>query len=485
MKKKKTAAAKAKLKTTAVALLTAAQIEKNCPASVEGWGNQIKGHYKTALQYEGKAEQQWNSIGRYLAQAKAACDGGGFAAFRERFCPDLGKTRVYELLRIGSGKTTTENLRAATAGRMKKHRAAQKAAAEQEPKLVRHVTEDPAASAERRKAEYAMTDETVRLNGGQAIDIEKLSPAAQAQLAEKLLPVTAVTSAEERKAAIERGEHGTFLTDAEFKALTADELRELIGNLFFGNADIANFDDFMGMTADELRDSLEGVFGGDFCGVLRDDDDGNLSLYYGDGNLSAATESDVDPLFVINDMYPVATAWLAAQLKPIWDGSIKNDEAKSASALAQFKRACAKLLPQMTVKDLESVADLGQVVWDLKIAVEDAERAADDAKRIKREAKNPERAKDKAREQAQAEVMENDMEDAKNEAKEDGKRWGDLKDQWVDEWIAENWEGSEAEEQFEKDFNERWAREHGSNFPHRRKNGSPATHPRALRALWF
>jgi hypothetical protein len=158
MKKKKTAAKTAKKP----ALLTATQVKKACPTDVAYWGNQIVGHYKKALQYEGKAEQQWNSIAQYLAKAKQACNTDGFAAFRELFCPDLGKSRVYELLRIGSGEKTVEESKSATRERVQKHRAAKKAST---PALSVTVTdEDPAASGERRKALYA---ETLSLPGAQ------------------------------------------------------------------------------------------------------------------------------------------------------------------------------------------------------------------------------------------------------------------------------------------------------------------------------
>lgn len=150
--------------------LTATQINKDCPKDAEQWGNQIVGHYKKALQYEGKAEQQWIAIGQYLAKAKEACDAGGFEAFRQKFCPAIGKSRTYELLQIGTSKKTVEELKSATRKRVAKHRA--KAAAVS----VTVTDEDPAVSA----------DETVRLSGGQAIDVEKLSPAAQAQIAKAL-----------------------------------------------------------------------------------------------------------------------------------------------------------------------------------------------------------------------------------------------------------------------------------------------------------
>jgi hypothetical protein len=88
-----------------------------------------------------------------LVQAKGACDKGGFTAFRERFCPKLGKTRAHELLQIASGKKTIEDVRAATARRMKKHRAAKKTTVQQQPKPSVTVTDpDPAVIAEKQQA---------------------------------------------------------------------------------------------------------------------------------------------------------------------------------------------------------------------------------------------------------------------------------------------------------------------------------------------
>lgn len=447
-KKKKPAAAKAG--TVAVAkpaLLTAREIEKNCPAHVEGWGKQAAAHYDKATLYESKAEQHWIAIGRYLAKAKEACDGGGFAAFREKFCPHLGKTRINELLRIGTGEKTPEETKSATRERVRKSRAAKKAA------------EATATVA----AEYAEPP-VVRLNGGQEIDITEQGAAAQAQLAEKLLPATSGPKGrsveEQRKAATESRAGGTFLTDAEFKALTADKLRELIGDIFFDNVDIENFDDFMGMTADELREQLEGFFGADFCGVVRFEDGSGLSLWFGDKDFSAVaddpppiTADDPPPITYESDvdgeLCPVVPPWFEEKLTPILEGKIKNDEAGSALALRQ----CLRALPQMTAKDLGTIADLSSIIWEIR---EDVEAA----KRIKREAKNPEKAKDKARRQAQDEEMQDELEYA---AKNNDDRWD--KDEWVKQWIAENWGGSDAEAEFEKDFAERWTREHGSDFP--------------------
>jgi hypothetical protein len=349
------------------ALLTAKQIEKACPAAIEDLGKRIAVQRDKAIDYENKAthnknkaEQHWTSVGQLLVEAKKACDAGGFAAFRQRFCPDLGKSRAHELLRIASGSRTVEETKTATRERVRKHRAAKKKDASEGAPAAAAVSvtgpvtdEDPAVSAEKRKAEYAEPP---------AAASEASAPAAEP-------------------------------------------------------ADSAELDDPL--------------------------------------------------MFIESDGYAKATPWFASKLKPIFEGSIQNDEAASALALAQFKRAAARLLPQMTAKDLEMVANLGQVVWDQKIAVDDAKddakRAADNAKRVAWEAKHPEKAKDKAREQAQAEAMESDMEEAKAEAKEDGERWGDRKDDWIVEWLADNWDGSAAEAEFEKDFAEKWAREHGGD----------------------
>lgn len=59
-------------------------------------------------------------------QGKETCDDGGFDAFREKFCPDLGRTRVYELLSIGANKKSIKQVRAETRARTAKSRANKK-----------------------------------------------------------------------------------------------------------------------------------------------------------------------------------------------------------------------------------------------------------------------------------------------------------------------------------------------------------------------
>jgi hypothetical protein len=107
--------------------LTAAQVEKNCPDSIQDKGKRIAVYYDKLLKSEGKTADYKITIGRLLADVEEACDKGGFNAFRARFCPKLGKSRAHELLLIASGAKTEEETKAATRERVKKHREAKKA----------------------------------------------------------------------------------------------------------------------------------------------------------------------------------------------------------------------------------------------------------------------------------------------------------------------------------------------------------------------
>jgi hypothetical protein len=104
-------------------LLTAAQIEKDCPVEVQALGNRIAAHLQKMRDYEAKAHEKagvelrkaddhWHTVTQLLAEAKAKCDVGGFKAFKEKYCPNLSRSRIYELLAIGSGKKTLEEIRA-------------------------------------------------------------------------------------------------------------------------------------------------------------------------------------------------------------------------------------------------------------------------------------------------------------------------------------------------------------------------------------
>jgi hypothetical protein len=58
-----------------------------------------------------------------IAEAEQLCDSSGFDAFRKKFFPNLGKSRVYELLAIASGKKSIEETRAVNRKRVAKYRA--------------------------------------------------------------------------------------------------------------------------------------------------------------------------------------------------------------------------------------------------------------------------------------------------------------------------------------------------------------------------
>src|ERR1700716_2534115 len=107
---------------------TAAQIEEDCPVMLQDLGKLIAVHSEKAQKCKNKAEQHYNSIAQLLATAHRACEECGFAAFREKFFPKLGKSRVYELLAIGTSKKSVEDTKAGTRARVAKHRAKKAAA---------------------------------------------------------------------------------------------------------------------------------------------------------------------------------------------------------------------------------------------------------------------------------------------------------------------------------------------------------------------
>ncbi len=102
---------------------TAEQIEENCPDRLQRLGNEIAVRIRKADKQIEQAENHSISIDRLIAQAQQLCDGGGFLAFQKKFFPDLGKSRVYELLAIGTNKKSVEETRARTRARVAKHRA--------------------------------------------------------------------------------------------------------------------------------------------------------------------------------------------------------------------------------------------------------------------------------------------------------------------------------------------------------------------------
>jgi hypothetical protein len=109
------------------AKFTAAEVQQACPTSLLGLQKLIAAHLSKAGKYTEKADQHRTSACRYLAQVREICDEGGFDAFHEKFFPDLGRSRVYELLAIGTGKKSVEDIKTSTRERVARHRAKHRA----------------------------------------------------------------------------------------------------------------------------------------------------------------------------------------------------------------------------------------------------------------------------------------------------------------------------------------------------------------------
>jgi hypothetical protein len=129
--------------------ITAADLKKECPEILQGLADRINAHLAKARKYHDKAQQHNTAAGKYLAEAQAVCDDGGFKAFQKRFFPKLGQSRVYELLSIATNKKSIEEVRASTRDRVAKHRANKAADSVT-------VTEDP------RQDSITVTDEPDR-----------------------------------------------------------------------------------------------------------------------------------------------------------------------------------------------------------------------------------------------------------------------------------------------------------------------------------
>jgi hypothetical protein len=108
--------------------VTAAQIEKGCPARLQLIGEEITKRFNEAQEQAKLLDDQVIELNKLIAEAKELCDSGGFAAFWEKFFPNLRKSRVYELLAIANNKKSVEETRASTRERVAKHRANQAAA---------------------------------------------------------------------------------------------------------------------------------------------------------------------------------------------------------------------------------------------------------------------------------------------------------------------------------------------------------------------
>jgi hypothetical protein len=111
---------------TANVKFTAAQIEASCPARLQEIGKEIEARFKKAQKQYQQAENHVIAIRALIDEARALCDEGGFKKFRERFCPQLGKSQAYVLHAIGTGRKTLAQHRTEQRDRKRKSRAKQK-----------------------------------------------------------------------------------------------------------------------------------------------------------------------------------------------------------------------------------------------------------------------------------------------------------------------------------------------------------------------
>jgi hypothetical protein len=151
--------------------ITAVQIKEG---ELDQLGKQIAVRLQKMRGYEAKvqekagvelkrADDHRTTIMQLLAEAKAKCDRGGFKAFKAKYCPDLSRSRVYELLAIGSGKKTLEESRTEKRQRVAKSRRKVSATSDVADKSAVSEPEETAeSSAERPKAEYLDDNEYER-----------------------------------------------------------------------------------------------------------------------------------------------------------------------------------------------------------------------------------------------------------------------------------------------------------------------------------
>jgi hypothetical protein len=108
--------------------ITAAQIEERCPDRLQEIGKQIRERFMKAKNGYQKADDHIDTIRVLLNEAESLCDESGFKKFQEILCPELAKSRAYELLAIARNKRSIEETRARTRERVAKHRANKPAA---------------------------------------------------------------------------------------------------------------------------------------------------------------------------------------------------------------------------------------------------------------------------------------------------------------------------------------------------------------------
>jgi hypothetical protein len=126
-------------------------------------GKRLGVHLDKARQCEEKAAQHCTAAGQLLLEAQKLCNEDGFTVFKKKFCPNLGRSRAYELLAIANGKKSIEGTKAGTRERVARHRASKAASVtvtDSTPRTntICNTEADPDVSATKRKEEYAAAE---------------------------------------------------------------------------------------------------------------------------------------------------------------------------------------------------------------------------------------------------------------------------------------------------------------------------------------
>jgi hypothetical protein len=146
--------------------------QEDCPKSLRDLQKQIAAHLDKADKYDEKADQHRTSASQLFARVQELCDEGGFAAFHEKFFPNLGRSRVYESLAIGTGKKSVEDIRASTRERVARHRAnkATSVTVTDTPSDIIGTDEDPSIAEHRARMAALAADDVINAVFDSVID---------------------------------------------------------------------------------------------------------------------------------------------------------------------------------------------------------------------------------------------------------------------------------------------------------------------------
>jgi hypothetical protein len=131
-------------------------------ADLQRIGREIRARVERLDRIGAKAVNMAASINHLLGQAEALCTPEGFVAFKQCYCPELGRSRIYELIAIEQGRKTVEQVRAAGRARVAKHRKARAMVIASPPVTDREsVTADPQPESDPAVADPAEIEDNV------------------------------------------------------------------------------------------------------------------------------------------------------------------------------------------------------------------------------------------------------------------------------------------------------------------------------------